>query len=184
MSTFRRRGHWRRGKNGTKHWVSGHSVSRDGRGIFEPYSRYSTLRPSRLANDPSPSWRTRVSTARTSWNPPPEDPNARCPVCLEPVWFFRNERGGCAYFDAIGKPWPLHPCMEQLQTGEDRRAPSEARSAFERALLSHPRFAARQAARDEVRMSAARSSEPTVPATVSGASAVSRPTKVVKSLDW
>lgn len=27
------------------------------------------------------------------------------------VWFFRNKQGGCAYFDAIGKPCPLDPCL-------------------------------------------------------------------------
>ena len=29
MSTYRRRGHWRRGKNGQRHWVSSHNVTRD-----------------------------------------------------------------------------------------------------------------------------------------------------------
>ena len=33
-------------------------------------------------------------------------------MCGEDVWFFRNVNGGCAYFDAVGKPWPKHPCMD------------------------------------------------------------------------
>jgi hypothetical protein len=41
-----------------------------------------------------------------------DQPNATCPVCGERVWFFRSENGGCAYFDAVGKPWPKHPCMD------------------------------------------------------------------------
>jgi ribosomal protein S27E len=43
------------------------------------------------------------------------DPNANCPVCGATVYFFRHENGGCAWFDAVGKPWPIHACMESFR---------------------------------------------------------------------
>lgn len=43
------------------------------------------------------------------------DPNANCPVCGATVYFFRHENGGCAWFDAVGKPWPIHECMESFR---------------------------------------------------------------------
>lgn len=185
MTRFRRRGHWRRGKNGTRHWVSSHTVSRDGRDSFESYPRFGTLGRTRWEEDPSPARAASVPTARTSWNPPPEDPNARCPICFEQVWFFRNRSGGCAYFDAIGKPWPLHPCMEQLQDAEDRRAAADARAAFDHALRTNSRFAARRAARGESRMSVAASvqqSEPTSDVHAPSASGASGDDE--EPLDW
>lgn len=68
------------------------------------------------------------------WRYPLDEPNSRCPVCSQPVWFFRNERGGCAYFDAVGKPWPLHPCMEAWRTAADSRAVHDAIAAYERIM--------------------------------------------------
>lgn len=44
------------------------------------------------------------------------DPNARCPECGVHVYFFRHENGGCAWFDGVGHPWPIHPCMEKTET--------------------------------------------------------------------
>jgi len=40
------------------------------------------------------------------------NPNARCPVCDEPVYFFQSENGGRVFFDDIGPPWPKHPCTD------------------------------------------------------------------------
>lgn len=51
------------------------------------------------------------------------------------MWFFRNKRGGCAYFDAVGRPWPLHPCMDVWKTDRDVRAVREAITAYERAVV-------------------------------------------------
>lgn len=39
-------------------------------------------------------------------------PNARCPKCGDPVFFYRSPFGGAVYFDALGIPWPKHPCMD------------------------------------------------------------------------
>ena len=36
-------------------------------------------------------------------------PNARCPVCDAPVYFFQSESGGRVFFDDVGSPWPKHP---------------------------------------------------------------------------
>lgn len=54
-------------------------------------------------------------------------PNASCPVCGQRVWFFRNENGGCAYFDEVGWPWPKHPCMD---SSHDQRAAWQARIQY------------------------------------------------------
>lgn len=39
-------------------------------------------------------------------------PNATCPVCGATVYFYSNSSGGKVYFDALGPPWPKHPCMD------------------------------------------------------------------------
>jgi hypothetical protein len=39
-------------------------------------------------------------------------PNAKCPVCGEPVFYYQNEFGSRVYFDEIGWPWPKHPCTD------------------------------------------------------------------------
>lgn len=39
-------------------------------------------------------------------------PNARCPECSAPVFFYRSPHGGSVYFDELGIPWPKHPCMD------------------------------------------------------------------------
>lgn len=39
-------------------------------------------------------------------------PNATCPVCGAAVYFYSNEWGSRVYFDALGPPWPKHPCID------------------------------------------------------------------------
>jgi hypothetical protein len=113
MTRFRRRGHWRRGRNGELHWVSAHSVNRVG----APRGR----RPARVR--PAP--RTRPDRSSV-----PSHPNATCPVCGAQVWFFRHKNGGCAYFDALGVPWPKHPCIDQ-SSPRDLLAAFEARRLYD-----------------------------------------------------
>jgi hypothetical protein len=36
------------------------------------------------------------------------DPNARCPECGNPVFFYRSPYNGRVYFDSLGWPWPKH----------------------------------------------------------------------------
>ena len=41
------------------------------------------------------------------------NPNARCPICKSACYFYRSPNGGGVYFDALGPPWPKHPCLHQ-----------------------------------------------------------------------
>jgi hypothetical protein len=38
------------------------------------------------------------------------NPNARCPVCGESVFFYQSPSGGRVFFDELGPPWRKHPC--------------------------------------------------------------------------
>ncbi len=40
------------------------------------------------------------------------NPNAKCPVCGEPVYFYQSENGGRVFFDELGPPWPKHYCTD------------------------------------------------------------------------
>jgi hypothetical protein len=51
------------------------------------------------------------------------NPNARCPVCGCPVFFYRSPFDGRVFFDALGWPWPKHPCTD------NRREPERATRA-------------------------------------------------------
>jgi len=41
-------------------------------------------------------------------------PNALCPVCGAPVFFYKSPDGGRVYFDELGPPWPKHFCIVSL----------------------------------------------------------------------
>lgn len=130
MTRYRRRGHWRTSKNGTRHWVSGHTVNR-----YRSSWAGARFTPSRRPSSPGHLGRqTRSALPAVKWRRLPDEPNATCPVCGARVWFFRNEHGGCAYFDALGRPWPLHPCMARTLGPANQRAVLEAQDAYERAL--------------------------------------------------
>lgn len=36
-----------------------------------------------------------------------------CWWCGEPVFFHRNDNGGCVLFNSLGKLWPVHSCWEE-----------------------------------------------------------------------
>lgn len=111
MSSHYRKGHLRKSKNGTVHWVSGHSVRRSGESWHQ-----STTWPRSYGGSASPSTSTPVKGL--------EDrrvllvPNARCPVCGAQVFFFANSLGSRVFFDGLGPPWPKHPCTDR--GGEQR----------------------------------------------------------------
>lgn len=42
------------------------------------------------------------------------NPNARCPRCGVPVYFYQSESGGRVFFDELGPPWPKHPCTSDI----------------------------------------------------------------------
>lgn len=51
-----------------------------------------------------------------------------CWWCRRPVFFFRNENGGCALFDESGAPWQVHECW-RLHSEAQRRG---AQAHYER----------------------------------------------------
>ena len=106
LTTFNRRGHYRRGRNGQLVWVSSHSVSRDGG------QSYPTSVPSKAPPHPTPPKASPSSNTRPHLSEKWAKPNANCPVCGARVYFYSNEAGSRVYFDEIGPPWPKHPCMD------------------------------------------------------------------------
>lgn len=97
MTRFWREGHWRIGVYGTRHWVEGHWVDQSsGYGGF-----------SRLISAASGDFGREMQLQDNF------DPNARCPKCGKPVFFYRNDNGSRVYFDGLGPQWPKHPCMDQ-----------------------------------------------------------------------
>ncbi len=127
MGTYQRKGHYRRSKNGTLHWVSPHRVTRD------DFGRSGT-------SHPPPQWDYRFKAPP---RPPPPvripqpysarwaQPNAMCPVCGALVYFWSNAYGSRVFFDEMGPPWPKHPCTDirQLSTFPAWSAPTWNRSS-------------------------------------------------------
>lgn len=108
MTTYNRRGHYRRGRNGQLVWVSGHSVTRASGQTYQssyrsPPTSYQTP-PKALPTSP----------ARLPRSERWAKPNAICPLCGAAVYFYSNEAGSRVYFDEIGPPWPKHPCMDSV----------------------------------------------------------------------
>ncbi|WP_416437701.1 hypothetical protein [Phnomibacter sp. MR] len=52
------------------------------------------------------------------------NPNAKCPVCGESVFFYKSEAGGRVYFDELGPPWPKHPCTDNSEYNYHNPKPS------------------------------------------------------------
>jgi len=102
MTTFWREGFHRTNMHGNTHWVEGHWVDRD------DWARYGNGDSSTEYFD-SPLERARVRNSRTARF---INPNADCPVCGAPVFFYQNESGSRVYFDELGPPWPKHPCTD------------------------------------------------------------------------
>lgn len=111
MTRFRRSGHYRTSKYGVVHRVSGSSVERDewDRGASQLSQARTDARLGEL--------RARTGTSAFV------SPNARCPVCGEPVFYYQNEFGSRVFFDELGPPWPKHPCTDNTQLrGKSRLA--------------------------------------------------------------
>lgn len=121
MTEFERRGHWRTSAQGKRHWVTDHQVNRDGLSESPTSTPWEPVQDSRRVTGPHPMMMPNRFSDPT-WKRLPEHPNAVCPVCEAWVWFFRDRNGGCAYFDAVGKPWPIHPCMRRMPSLEGNRA--------------------------------------------------------------
>jgi len=95
MTTFWRNGYWRVSMLGNEHWVSGHDVDRD---IWDTAPR---LRNEALVHQ---------ARAQNGFSARLVSPNADCPVCGSPVFFYQNAAGSRVFFDELGPPWPRHPC--------------------------------------------------------------------------
>ena len=116
MTTYNRRGHYRRGPNGQQVWVSSHTVSRSSGSSYLPASqRYTPYVAPRETTPVSRATTPSASVASTTRLPQSirwARPNAVCPVCGAFVYFYANEFGSRVYFDEIGPPWPKHPCTD------------------------------------------------------------------------
>lgn len=108
MTTFRRSGHYRTNSNGTTFWVNGHEVNRN----YWDGNSYSMSRSYQL--------KTPISHFRTLFSSF-INPNAKCPVCGESVFYYESPYGGKVYFDSLGPPWPKHACIEPRATGKIRQ---------------------------------------------------------------
>jgi hypothetical protein len=108
LGSYRRRGHYRRGRNGAKHWVSAHDVRRGAR-----RSTFSLPSFRRRTRSPVAQKASRPASGRALIAP-----NARCPVCGAVTYFYANEYGSRVYFDSLGPPWPKHPCTDNPRAGQ------------------------------------------------------------------
>ena len=62
--------------------------------------------------DPSYAPRPAVATMAFEFRQSYLNPNAKCPVCGQSVFFYQSECGGRVFFDDVGWPWPKHPCTD------------------------------------------------------------------------
>lgn len=102
MTTFMRSEHNRTNQNGTISRVKEHFVTRN---VWEPKKPHLDLRQ----NDASRFLERYLVRSVSGCF---VNPNARCPICSEPVFFYANHFGSKVYFDDIGHPWPKHPCTD------------------------------------------------------------------------
>lgn len=53
------------------------------------------------------------------------NPNAKCPVCEAPVFFYQSPYGGKVFFDELGHPWLKHPCTDNSLINSDVKLKTE-----------------------------------------------------------
>lgn len=128
MTTYNRRGHYRRGKNGQLVWVSSHSVTRTS---GQTYSQRSSPRytPTTYTQTPTSYAKPVTRTVRLPKSTGLIRPNAFCPVCGAQVYFYSNEHGSRVYFDEAGPPWPKHPCTANYGSSASSGPTSSRRNA-------------------------------------------------------
>lgn len=125
MTRFRRSGHYRTSKYGVVHRVSGSSIERD-----EWERGASQFSQSRVITSLS------ELRARTGITSAFVNPNARCPVCGELVYYYQNKFGSRVFFDELGPPWPKHPCTDNTPLrSKARSAHPVVRPVSERAEI-------------------------------------------------
>ncbi len=62
-------------------------------------------------------------------------PNARCPVCAQRVFFYQSPNGGRVFFDKLGEGWPKHPCTDSSFSRPSFKLPRTAKTANDRHAL-------------------------------------------------
>jgi len=102
VSVFYKYGFERTSVLGNLHDVRGHWVSRDEWGV-ENRSGISVADKVAFLFGEFRGGRKRASETKPT----------NCPECGAAVYFYRNECGGAVWFDALGWPWPKHPCMDR-----------------------------------------------------------------------
>lgn len=109
MATFIRSEHYRTNAYGTTFRVREHSVRRDHWNI-DWFARFYG----------SPAYKAADFLRRSKVGRGVQGcfvvPNAKCPVCGVPVFYYANQFGSRVYFDDLGPPWPKHPCTDQPRT--------------------------------------------------------------------
>ena len=111
MATFERSGHLRKTLYSGVVWVSGSTVRRDDFSKSGGYTVQRSPGEERLISwgcyrDGSEDYGPSARLVR---------PNAKCPVCGAPVYFYQNEYGSRVFFDELGPPWPKHPCTDNAE---------------------------------------------------------------------
>lgn len=93
MTTFWREGHFRGDS-----WIEGHFVTRNtwSKKTNTPIHLRINQRHEKIQN----------SNFSSLINP-----NARCPICHQQVYYYQNINGSKVWFDEIGTPWTKHPCL-------------------------------------------------------------------------
>jgi hypothetical protein len=65
------------------------------------------------------------------------NPNAKCPVCGDAVYFYANEHGSRVFFDDLGPPWPKHPCTDNpREPVSPREAPTRRTRGMMQELIT------------------------------------------------
>lgn len=142
MSKFTRSGHWRSSPTGGSHWVSAHTVDRevwDGTGALPSHLLQHIALQGRLTPV------VPQLVAPKSLHECFMEPNATCPVCGAPVYYYQNAFGSKVYFDDVGPPWPKHPCMDMVmpvagdgkQVKYDPTEPHRRGQGITRTMLDH-----------------------------------------------
>jgi hypothetical protein len=111
MTKFWRDGFWRSSALGTVHWVEGHWVEREDWSRYDHAGWLTEYRQSHRQRLRDLGVTERLSTYFVN-------PNAECPFCGEPVFFYQNVFGSRVFFDELGPPWPKHPCLDNASAIE------------------------------------------------------------------
>ena len=48
-------------------------------------------------------------------------PNAHCQKCGSAVFYYENASGSRVLFDALGPPWPIHPCYNHISSANSKK---------------------------------------------------------------